>query len=199
MKITEDQRKIARKNNIPERTVRQRLKSGWSEERALSEPIHKGKSHKVKRERKPKPPPKIASMERTDIVEFAKEIGLSYGEVTAYRHMGLSDQEIKEKHGKTYEKTTHRWAKKDEDMGRPKKVVEEVKEIKETAVPEERKEKASLFLIDSENIYQSQNKSFKLTVRKNTMTISKGSYAHMRITADEAKELSKALAEICAK
>lgn len=205
--MTQEMRKIAEKNGISASTLSNRLSRGWTEEKAVTEPVNPRKitiEYRKRREvEKVKKNTKESIEKLTEsIIRFSREIGLSYGEVKAYLNMGLSEQEITEKYGKSYSREPHRWAKEDimarktEEMKIEK---EEIKEMKESQKAVEQKKEPDVYLLDSKNIYQSKNRAFKLSVSKNTMTISKGSYQHLKITAEEAKELTKALAEICAK
>lgn len=186
--LTNEQVKTAKKNGITEACMSTRLNYGWSVEEAMLVPPS-GKREdfqKIKAKKKRLDRAQMAK-DRTDIAAFASEIGISYGQAVCYLESGMSREEIREKYGKTYERTPHRWAKKEETQMEERRV--EVKKV-ET----KKEEKAIVKREEVEVKYHSENFSFLL--RDAHIRITLGKSSHLKIEKAMAKELAQALLEI---
>lgn len=165
-----------------------RLHDGWSVEEAVGTPPG-GRREDVQRSRGKERKMDRGQMakDRAEIAAFASEIGISYGQAVSYLDSGMSREEIREKYGKRYEKTPHRWAKKEETQMESKKV--EVKKV-ET----KKEEKAIVKREEVEVKYHSPHFSFLL--RDDHIRITLGKSSHLKIEKAMAKELAQALLEI---
>lgn len=126
IELTDEQMKIAKQNGISWSAVRNRVDRGWEIEEAVRLPLRatRGRPAKIqetqeiqilqetKEDRKRAWERRMEQAKnRMEIAVFASEIGISYGVAASCLDSGMSREEIREKYGHRYEKSTHRWAK----------------------------------------------------------------------------------------